>query len=71
MEKLTESSTVADKLAIREIVENWVIFRDSGDWERFAECWHEDGWMSADQGPVFRLSSASVGYHFSIRNCRL
>lgn len=47
MEKLTKSSTAADKLAIREIVENWVIFSDSGDWERFAECWHEDGWMSA------------------------
>jgi len=37
----------ADKRAIREIIENWVIFSDSGDWDRFAECWHEDGWMSA------------------------
>lgn len=37
----------ADKLHIREIVENWAIFRDAGDWERFATVWHDDGWMMA------------------------
>jgi SnoaL-like domain len=37
----------ADRLAIRELIENWVIWRDSGDWERFATLWHEDGQMSA------------------------
>jgi hypothetical protein len=37
----------ADKLAIREVVENWVLYRDAGDWERFATVWHEDGWMNA------------------------
>jgi hypothetical protein len=44
----------ADKLAIREIVENWVVWRDSGDWERFATVWHSDGWMTATwfQGPA-------------------
>lgn len=36
-----------DKLAIREIVENWVLWRDAGDWERFATVWHPDGWMTA------------------------
>lgn len=36
-----------DKLAIRETVENWVLWRDAGDWERFATVWHEDGWMTA------------------------
>jgi len=25
----------ADKLAIRETVENWVMWRDAGDWEHF------------------------------------
>ncbi|MHB0981469.1 MAG: nuclear transport factor 2 family protein [Thermoleophilia bacterium] len=40
-------AVVADKLAIREIVENWVIYSDSGDWERFAALWHEGAWMSA------------------------
>jgi len=37
----------ADKLAIRETVENWVLWRDAGDWERFATVWHSDGWMTA------------------------
>lgn len=37
----------ADKLAIRETIENWVIYRDAGDWERFATVWHSDGWMTA------------------------
>ncbi len=43
----------ADKLAIRETVENWVVWRDSGDWERFATVWHPEGWMTATwfQGP--------------------
>jgi hypothetical protein len=42
-----------DKSAIRETVENWVVYRDAGDWERFATVWHADGWMTATwfQGP--------------------
>jgi hypothetical protein len=36
-----------DRLAIRELIEKWVIYSDAGDWERFAALWHEDGWMSA------------------------
>ena len=36
-----------DRLAIRELVENWAVWRDAGDWERFAACWHEDGRMMA------------------------
>jgi SnoaL-like domain len=47
-------SDFEDKLAIRETVENWVLFRDAGDWERFATVWHPDGWMTATwfQGPA-------------------
>jgi len=43
-----------DRLAIRELVENWAVWRDAGDWERFATVWHEEGWMSATwfQGPA-------------------
>lgn len=37
----------ADKRAIRDIIDQWVIYSDSGDWDRFAALWHEDGWMSA------------------------
>ena len=37
----------ADKQAIREVVENWVIYRDSADWDRFATVWHSAGYMTA------------------------
>jgi len=51
----------ADKLAIREAVENWVVWRDSGDWERFATVWHSDGWMTATwfQGPAEKFIEVS------------
>lgn len=47
-------SQALDRLAIRELVENWVLWRDAGDWERFATVWHEDGVMMATwfQGPA-------------------
>jgi len=38
---------VLDALAIRDVVDKWVLYSDSGDWERFAALWHPDGWMSA------------------------
>jgi hypothetical protein len=41
------SDVQADKLAIREIIDQWVIYSDSGDWDRFAALWHDDGWMTA------------------------
>ncbi|HET9269915.1 MAG TPA: nuclear transport factor 2 family protein [Vicinamibacterales bacterium] len=44
----------ADRQAIREVIENWVLWRDAGNWERFATVWHDDGWMTATwfQGPA-------------------
>lgn len=46
--------TLLDRLAIRDLVENWAVWRDAGDWERFATVWHAEGWMSATwfQGPA-------------------
>ena len=41
------SDVTSDKRLIREIIDNWIIFSDSGNWERFAECWHDDGFMAA------------------------
>ncbi|MFO1413470.1 MAG: nuclear transport factor 2 family protein [Burkholderiales bacterium] len=45
---------IEDRLAIREVIENWVVWRDAGDWERFATVWHDDGVMMATwfQGPA-------------------
>ena len=44
----------SDQLAIREVIENWVLWRDAGDWERFRGVWHDDGYMMATwfQGPA-------------------
>lgn len=43
-----------DQVAIRDLLQNWVVWRDAGDWERFRSVWHEDGWMMATwfQGPA-------------------
>ena len=41
------SDVSSDREIIREIIENWVVYSDSGDWERFAALWHEGGWMTA------------------------
>ncbi len=43
-----------DKEQIRELLENWVVWRDAGDWERFRSVWHGDGEMMATwfQGPA-------------------
>lgn len=55
------SETTADKQAIRELVENWVIWRDSGDWDRFRTVWHDDGRMMATwfQGSAEEFIQAS------------
>ena len=46
--------TSEDVRAIRDVIENWVLWRDAGDWERFREVWHDDGYMVATwfQGPA-------------------
>jgi len=42
-----------DELEIRQLIERWAVWRDAGDWDRFATCWHPDGVMMATwfQGP--------------------
>jgi hypothetical protein len=41
------NATDDDRLAIRDLVESWAIWRDAGNWERFRTVWHEDGRMMA------------------------
>ncbi len=38
---------------IRQMIERWALWRDAGDWERFATVWHPEGTMMATwfQGP--------------------
>jgi hypothetical protein len=50
-----------ERLAIRELVENWAVWRDAGDWERFRTLWHPDGRMMATwfQGTADEFIAAS------------
>jgi hypothetical protein len=52
--------TLGDRLAINEVVNNWVLWSDSGDWERFATVWHDDAWMTSTwfQGPATEFQKA-------------
>jgi hypothetical protein len=54
------NDVLLDRLAIVEVVENWVLFSDSGDWERFATVWHDDAWMTSTwfQGPAVEFQKA-------------
>ncbi len=45
VEAETMGAGLMDRLLIREILENWVIWRDAGDWGRLETLWHEDGAM--------------------------
>jgi hypothetical protein len=38
---------IVDRLAIRDLIENWVVWRDAGDWDRFRTVWFDDGRMMA------------------------
>ena len=38
---------IEDDRQIRELLQNWAIWRDAGDWERFRTVWHPDGRMMA------------------------
>jgi hypothetical protein len=56
------SQTVTDRQEIEALLQNWVVWRDAGDWERFATVWHEDGKMNATW---FKASAAEF-----IAGCR-
>jgi hypothetical protein len=50
-----------DRHEIIEVVQNWALWRDAGDWERFRTVWHDDGWMTATwfQGPAAKFIEVS------------
>jgi hypothetical protein len=54
------TGTSADRDEIFAVVNNWVIWSDSGDWARFATVWHDDAWMTATwfQGPASEFVKA-------------
>ena len=47
-------SEFLERQMINEIINNWAIWRDTGNWKKFRSLWHDDGYMSATmfQGPI-------------------
>ena len=54
---------LADETAIRRLVENWAVWRDTGDWDSFATLWSPDGEMATTffKGPATRFIEAARG----------
>ena len=59
-----------EQLRIRQVVENWAVWRDAGQWERFRWVWHPEGVMVATwyQGPFEGFIKASIdGWNRGVR----
>ena len=59
------AGSTADQLAIRALVENWVIWRDARMWDRFRTLWHKDGqmWATWFQGTYEEFIKVSQDGH--------
>ena len=67
---LGSESGLSDQAQIVEVVQNWALWRDAGDWERFRTVWHDDGWMTATwfQGPAAEFIKVSKA-GFEVQRC--
>ena len=52
-----------DREQIRRLIEDWVIWRDSGDWDRFLTLWHPEGRMMATW---FQGTAAEFAFAYTI-----
>jgi hypothetical protein len=61
---------IEDERVIRELVENWALWRDALMWDRFRTVWHDDGRMMATwfQGTADEFIKVSAdGYARGVR----
>jgi hypothetical protein len=68
-EELMATET-SDRQAIRELIENWAVWRDARQWQRFRTVWHDDGRMMATwfQGTADEFIKVSQeGYDKGVR----
>jgi hypothetical protein len=59
-----------DRLAIRDLVDNWALLRDARLWDQFRKVWHDDGVMQATwfQGTADQFIKVSQeGYDKGVR----
>src|SRR5229473_172653 len=64
------ASEVEDRRAIRDLIENWALWRDALMWDRFRTVWHDDGRMMATcfQGTADEFIQVSQeGYERGVR----
>jgi hypothetical protein len=53
---------IIERMEVRELVENWVVYRDAADWEKFRTVWTDDGRMMATWfwGPAEEFIKVSI-----------
>jgi len=56
-----QSAPVSGRREIRELLENWVVWRDAVQWDRFRSVWHDDGvtiatWFQGTADEFIRVS---------------
>ena len=64
------TSRTEDRLAIRDLIENWAVLRDARLWDDFRTVWHDDGVMQATwfQGTADEFIKVSQeGYDKGVR----
>ena len=64
------TSDNTDRVAIRALIENWVLWRDARLWDRFRTVWHSDGqmWAAWFQGSYEEFIKVSQeGYDKGVR----
>jgi hypothetical protein len=67
---LAVPTDTADRLEIRDLIENWVLWRDARQWDRFRTLWHADGqmWATWFQGSYEEFITVSQeGYDRGVR----
>jgi hypothetical protein len=60
----------ADRVEIRALIENWALWRDARQWDRFRTVWHSDGemWATWFQGSYEEFIKVSQqGYDNGVR----
>jgi hypothetical protein len=63
---MTTADELLDRLAVRELADNWALWRDAREWDKWLTVWHDDGVMMTTWGgrttPQQFADKAEAGY---------